>query len=239
MVDRRTCIAPHLTRLSAYRKAGCRCYDCGAFQSAYEQNRKAAVKAGTWQPFVDAAPVIAHLDALAAEGIGFQRIAAAAGLKVGLVTRYTNRFRPRPRRIRPAAAEALLAVTAFGAMSAGRLVPSVGSQRRAQALAAIGWPLAAQAARVGVARTEYRNAINRPRIHVRVARKIADLFEELSATPGPSLRSRRYAMQHGWPAPLAWDDDIDDPAASPVGHLSITRLVEAPAVNQRQKEKAA
>jgi len=151
---RRTCVKPAgLSPITGYRNYGCRCYDCSSAANRYDRDKAAAVKAGTWQPFIDSAPVIAHLEALREQGVGFERIAKAAGLQPGMVCKYTNQYQPRPKRIRPESAAALLAVTAHAAVSAGQLVPSVGTRRRAQALAAIGWSLTAQAEQVGAIRT--------------------------------------------------------------------------------------
>jgi hypothetical protein len=218
VTDRLTCVRPQGTSpLTGYRNYGCRCYTCSTACSDYERGKNAAIKAGQWRPFVDAAPVIEHLERLRAERIGYERIAKAAGLRPGLVIRYTNQYRARPKRIRPESAAAILAVTAFDALSAGRLVPAVGPRRRAEALAAIGWPLMRQADRLGYPRSQYRSTLNRPRVHVTFAQAVQALFDELSGTPGPSTAARRHALRMGWAPPLAWDDDIDLPGAVPHG----------------------
>jgi cobalamin biosynthesis protein CbiG len=49
-----------------------------------------------------------------------------------------------------------------------------------------------------------------------LAVRMAALYDELSATPGPSEVAARHARERGWAPPLAWDD-IDDPEDRPQG----------------------
>lgn len=111
-------------------------------------------------------------------------------------------------------------------MRAPRLVDGIGTRRRLQALAAIGWTYAEIAARIG----KNTPAVQRvaqgcdPRVRTVTAEAIRRVYEQLSMTPGPSTLVRGYATRHGWPPPLAWDDDlIDDPDATP--NLSSTEPV--------------
>lgn len=107
------------------------------------------------------------------------------------------------------------------ARAAGRpgLVPSVGTVRRLQGLARLGWPPAELAARLGSTTVEYVQQLrrtSRPTVERATHERIAALYDALAMTPGPSVRTRRYAERCGWAPPLAWDDDaIDDPAARP------------------------
>lgn len=98
-------------------------------------------------------------------------------------------------------------------------LPVAGTQRRLRALAAIGWPVKELAPMIGTSprQMDHYRCGRKPRIHREAAKQIADLYERLSATPGPSELSRTRAKAAGWAPPLAWDDDaIDDPAAQPV-----------------------
>lgn len=107
-----------------------------------------------------------------------------------------------------------------------RLVSSVGTRRRIQALAAIGWSHAEVARRLGnnptfLAATIRENA----RVHIKTVRAVSKVYDELSmrlpATDTPSQRmsverTRRLAQRKGWLPPLALDDDrIDDPDYNP------------------------
>lgn len=218
VVTARTCIAP-LTAgpLTGYRNYNCRCYNCAAANSGYEQRRRSAIQAGTWQPQVNAGPVIEHLRALRVAGVGSTKVAKAAGLPPHLVVRYvSDTSRPLPVKIRTDTAARLLKVTARDAMAASDRVPALGSRRRAHALAALGWSITEQAAQLGMPQSAYSSSINRAQVTSARAHQIADLYERLSGTLGPSDRARALAETHGWAPPLAWDDDdLDNPLARP------------------------
>lgn len=98
-----------------------------------------------------------------------------------------------------------------------RSLPAVGTVRRLQALAAVGWPAYELAARLGHTSGEsLLNITRRERVERRTAEKITALYDELSMLPGPSPTTRRRAAAKGWPPPLAWpDESIDNPAATP------------------------
>lgn len=98
-------------------------------------------------------------------------------------------------------------------------LPAAGTCRRLQALAALGWPSAAIAARLQVsdaaviARTTSSRTVDR-----RTAARVRRVYDELSMSVGPSSITRKRALAKGWVPPLAWDDDtIDDPAAEAQG----------------------
>lgn len=87
-----------------------------------------------------------------------------------------------------------------------RLVSSVGSARRLQALHAIGWPSAELCLRLGVARgVESAWTIGRREVmQRRVAERITALYLELHERPGPSLAAQTRAVNKGWLPPLRW-----------------------------------
>lgn len=99
-------------------------------------------------------------------------------------------------------------------------IDSTGTARRLQALVAIGYAqsylwdrITGDAKRQNMA---YVIRQQRPTVNAETARKVAELYDELSMTPGPSERARRKAAYYGWAPPLAWDeDDIDNPEAHP------------------------
>jgi transcriptional regulator with XRE-family HTH domain len=115
----------------------------------------------------------------------------------------------------------------------GRAVPkradAVGTMRRLQALAALGWTPEDLAEQLGMHPSYVKDLrINRRanRVNTSTVEKVTDLFERLSATPGPSVRTRQHAERQGWAPPLAWDDDaIDNPDAKPVtGEVPRSRI---------------
>jgi lambda repressor-like predicted transcriptional regulator len=114
-------------------------------------------------------------------------------------------------------------------------VPAVGTQRRLQALVALGWPMAQLAQRVGVEANSLRRLISaNPKVLAVTARTVAALYEEMwNARPAPVTRPQHVAVtktvnlaqRRGWAVPAMWDDDaIDDPAARPAApHARVSR----------------
>lgn len=101
-------------------------------------------------------------------------------------------------------------------------VPAVGTQRRLQALVAIGWSQSKLAAHIGTSQANIWNFLFRgaPTVrrdtHERVARLYAELWNTAPEHGGwRSLnaynRSRNYAAARGWLPPAAWDDIDTDP----------------------------
>jgi DNA-binding CsgD family transcriptional regulator len=86
-----------------------------------------------------------------------------------------------------------------------------------QALIAIGHTAIAIARELRVSREFVSNLLagRYPTIRRRYATAVAELYRQWSTIPGPSKRSRTTAAQRGFHGPLAWGDDIDDPAAVP------------------------
>ena len=97
---------------------------------------------------------------------------------------------------------------------------STGTIRRLRALLALGWRYSDIAAL-----TPYQMAFigavasgRRAMVNADTADLVRAVYDRLSGTPGPSGKTRAYARNRGWPAPLAWEDGaIDDPAAKPIG----------------------
>jgi len=103
-------------------------------------------------------------------------------------------------------------------------VDAIGTARRIRALQAIGWRLSDidQALGHGDGRPKggpnyAHNLTRQTTIHRDTALKVARVYDALSMTMGPSARTRALARKYGWPPPLCWDDDIDDPRARPKG----------------------
>lgn len=100
----------------------------------------------------------------------------------------------------------------------GRLVPSVGTTRRLQALHAVGWPAWDLAPRLGVVigvETSWARG-DRQITQRRVAERISAVYLELHERPGPSLAAQTRALNKGWVPPLRWvGKDMDDPLETP------------------------
>jgi hypothetical protein len=101
-----------------------------------------------------------------------------------------------------------------------RTVPSVGTARRLQALACIGYSRADVAGRLGVSVKRVEDLVGRkwPSVRRRTAMQVAGLYDQLVDTSGPSRIAASKAQAAGWAPPIAWDETtIDDPAAEPYG----------------------
>jgi hypothetical protein len=171
---------------------------------------------------VDVAPVRAHIHALLALGWSLRSIGDAARCSPSIVW---NVKENRQKRIRKHLAEQLLAVTDAAILARGNdagFVRNFGARRRIAALLAIGWrhedithAMHASDASLGTT-----SALALHQKGNWIARSTHDAvcaaFERLSATPGPSGKTRRLAAKYGYAPPLAWDDGaLDNPDARP------------------------
>jgi transcriptional regulator with XRE-family HTH domain len=248
--ERRDCTHPEAGHqhgtYAAYVLDLCRCYGCKVANRTYEQQRARDKAYGRPPRLVSAAHARAHIFDLMRQGMGLKTIAAAAGLhnsRLSMIVYGANsddpaKRRPPRRRIDRGAAEQILAVQLE--LAAGARIPSVGTTRRIHALVAVGWSLSKIAAAVGALPANFTAvAHGRRDVTVRTAQAIADLYDAWWDTKPPTdtkadliayRRSLNYAAEHGWPPPLAWDDDeIDDPAATPaVDELTRRRSVVVP-----------
>jgi transcriptional regulator with XRE-family HTH domain len=177
------------------------------------KRRRIAIQQGTWRPWADREQVLAHLQRLLDAGMTKELIAQAAGLPRG-----TIRMLPERARIETATAHAVLAVQPGAtARDAVTRVPALGTIRRIHALSRIGWPQNLIAQRAGVAYVTVTQIAGgkHNRVAASTAEKIRRAYDELSGTPGPDKHVMSKAIRKNWAPPAAWDDNIDDPAATP------------------------
>lgn len=187
---------------NAYVLDRCRCTPCRHAHRDYERMRHRRKGYGTWQPFVDADPVRQHVAQLRAAGLGWKRIADAAGVSHGGMTKllYGLEGRPPSQRVRHETAARLLAVTTDTVEHApGAIVDAAATWRRIEGLVALGYPLAWIARQIGQQRALQ---IRSDQVLARTARAIAQLAEQIGDRPGPSNRARRYAADRGWLTPI-------------------------------------
>lgn len=163
---------------------------------------------------VDATQVRAHLHALRARGWSWSAIADAGRTSTRLAIRVADGdMATVPRRT----AATILAVPITWRPS--RLpVPVEGTRRRLQALAWMGWPVRTVSGRIGRGSRVLTLTMSQPRIAAALAAAVAEVYEQLADTTGPSEHTRRRAHRLGFAPPAAWDDlDIDDPATDAHG----------------------
>lgn len=212
-----------------YRLDGCRCYTCGYARSQYDENRAKAITAGTWQPYVDAAPVRDHIRTLQDCGMGLRTIAAVAGVDrkrlIAILAGRSERGTGPQQKVRPELSAAVLAVEpTLENLAPNTLINPTGTRRRVQALGSSGWPQARLAGRLGMTPGNFSTMLQREHVLVRRALAVRALYDDLwNADPrdhGVDTQAYSRALNHakanGWAPVGAWDDDtIDDPAATP------------------------
>ncbi|GAA0704592.1 hypothetical protein GCM10010193_69480 [Kitasatospora atroaurantiaca] len=217
-------------RLSTYTVRRCRCRECTTAAARWKANKRRQVAYGRWQPLVDAQPVREHLRQLLASGLTrawISRQSAVPGQVVRNLTVGNGRGAP-TRRVRPATAEALLAVRlpAAGPPASRKSVPATASRRKVQALASLGFPISVIAHAAGLSVSGLYLLLRNPerQVAASTAERIAEAYDRLwDARPADlavravdSRRIQRIARANRWAPPLAWDEDrIGDPEALP------------------------
>jgi hypothetical protein len=174
---------------------------------------------------VPAEPIKAHVLELQ-KSMSLCSIGKASGTSSAQLSRVLQGVHAR---MRTATAAAIMAVRPDNPVG-GHYISAIGSRRRLQALAAIGYSFERLAPRLGGYGTTNMRILayqERPWITSDVAIRIKTAYDELSmqlpAAPdrfhqASITKARNRAKAQGWVPPLAWDDEtIDDPNAHPVG----------------------
>lgn len=218
-------LPPHGS-LSRRKHYGCKCDPCREALRTYSNARYAAMTAGTWQPFVDAAPVRRHIFRLMAAGMSMHRIQVLSGLPNRTITGFIapttcpSNVRSRKRNTRSEVADRILSIPVEPMLA--HLVDATGTQRRIQALAAIGWPQRQLAGRIGLNHHNVCDLLKRKRVLRRTALAVTAAYTELECGTGErsgvsrtsANRARAQAAANRWPPPKYWakfPDAIDDP----------------------------
>lgn len=100
-------------------------------------------------------------------------------------------------------------------------VDATPTHRRLHALQALGWRYIDIDREMGhltsdPGSTRTHNYVHQSRIHLDNARLVAEVYDRLCMTLGPSARLRTLAIKKGWAPPLAWSDStLDDPRGFP------------------------
>lgn len=179
---------------------------CDPCRTAHREYHREYRRKNRIPRLVDATRTRDHLAALVAEGSTLTAISQRTGISHTTLKDITK---GRPV-IQAHTANLVLACR----VSYGERIPAAGTARRIRALNAIGWSNAHLGARLGVTRDRVAQYANAERVERPTAAKVARVYDELSMTPGPSVKARTWARKRGYMPPLAWDDEtIDDPAA--------------------------
>lgn len=222
---------------AAYTLDRCRCVPCAAACSEYNARLRRETAYGKAR-LVDADPVREHVRSLMAANMGLKTVAARSGVPHGALSKLIygtllpdGSRRSPSARIRTESAGALLAVRpAVSVLADGAVVDATGPRRRLQALAVVGWSVQQVSQRSGIDRQALDKIMRGAATSARTARGVTDVYDELWDKEPPHgewhekaayARTVNRARTAGWAPPMAWDDNIDDPAAVPdVGQRS-------------------
>lgn len=214
---------PHHNTLTCYTRYGCRLPECVERKNAWARSRDKAIREGTWQPRIDAAPVREHIRHLVAEGVTLDAIAASVGAERDTIVDFTPKRRP-GRGLRhttnPNFAAKILALTPES-ITSGR-VDATGTHRRIQALVASGWPLIHIGRQMGMHEQRPEQILRCARVYAATRKQIAEGYEHVArlrpercGVPRHKARqSRERAAANRWPTVAYWAermDVIDDP----------------------------
>lgn len=213
----------------------CRCRPCRDAASEYQRDLTRRHLYGK-TIYVPADTARAHVRELQAQGMGWKRVARAAGLSASIVWKLLygdpSRNQAPSKRIRPATEANLLAVTLD--LAPGQKVDPTGTGRRLQALVALGWSVGQISAHTGLERQCLDAAIHGQGIVAATREAVREAYDRLWDQAPPesnqreriaASRARKRAAANGWVPPLAWDDEsIDNPDAEPdLGESPIRR----------------
>lgn len=193
-----------------------------AKHAAWMRRRRRLIAYGRYEPelLVDPDAARAHIQSLRDFGISVRALGNMLGRDGAILAPivYPNHARYSAQITAKMEASILALRFDLDAIRDGALVLNVGTARRIEALACMGWSANLLAKRLGVGPGAVRSYRSTARSFVRVetARAIRDLYDELSMQQGPARKAADWARARGWLPPLVWDDDsIDDPDAEP------------------------
>lgn len=205
---------------------GCGCYRCRGAENRYNKHRRYLNATG--RPVrVPAGPAAEHLRALFDAGMTWPAICEASGCSAGTVSSLLHGQAVMRRSV-------ALRILAVRATPQGHVpVDATGTVRRVRALYAAGWMQRAIADAAGVDRSTVSDLLagRLSQVRVATARAVATAFAALEMRRAPdglgAVRARNRGVREGWAVPLAWGEDIDDPAAKPRGVAPVVPRIEA------------
>lgn len=202
---------------TSYTTHGCRCEPCTTAQTRYTKAWRYHQSQGRAPLMLDSQPVRDHVQALRDAGMAFSAITAAAGYasRNSLISALSRD------KVQRVTYRRIMAVTLDSDPRGTRYVPLLGSQRRLQALMAIGHTSRSLSAHLGLRDHSTVLDITAGKlgsVRASTADSIRAMFDALWDKPGGSYRTAAIARRKGWAPPLAWEDDaIDNPDAVPDG----------------------
>lgn len=201
---------------------GCPCASCEAARAFNRRNYKLA-QMGRGRTIPNG-KVVAHIDALIAAGWTQSQIAKASGVSDATVSEARN---GKAQRITARHAVAILALHHEDAPRHPS-TSSVGTMRRIQALARLGYTVREVCRAAGLSERYMAELIDKDRrtCSTAAAQSVEDVYRRFCMVP-PIMtphrkRSKSIATRQGWPPPLAWIN-IDDPNEKPQGAYHTAR----------------
>lgn len=190
----------------------CRCAPCKAAHNRAGQLRALAHLSGQ-PPLYPAGPLVQHIAQLQASGMSISLIARRANVSaatISYVVRGLTKNCQRDKALR------ILAVRPRDFDAAAER-PIIGSQRRVRALYAIGHNPRTIGQAAGLCEATISHLANGryQQIDGPSAEGIRAAYRRLAWVSGSSRKAKSRARQMGWPGPLAWDGDMDDPTVQP------------------------
>lgn len=219
-----------------YRTCRCRKQECrDANAAAVRDLRRKKYYGTSTNHQVDATPVREHLEKLMGMGWGTRAITRETGISATVISSIIyGKKGIKSKNVREVTAATLLAFNPpftreprQGTSTAQ--VDATGSQRRLQALVALGFSLNWLAEYAGYGRSYFKQVLLQDKIGMDRARAVTEVYERLwNKKPLPETpeqkssvtKAKAHARKNGWPPPMAWDDDkIDDPKHRPAPAL--------------------
>lgn len=174
---------------------------------------------------VDAEPVRSHIRMLMDAGMSMKDIAVLSGVSRSILGRVLygtpSKDIPPQKNISESSYLKILCVTTDMISDEMQMMDAVGTIRRMQALATLGYATKVVAQEAGVGYFTLVEINKRKRVRVGVAHAVAEAYDRLSIMEPPALtqaeksaisKTKTSASKNKWLSPLAWrDSDIDDP----------------------------
>jgi hypothetical protein len=175
-------------------------------------NRRALAARAGLPAYVDAAPIRKHIARLAKIGITPTMIARQVGIADATVCHIRDGAYPS---VQQRVASAILSADHHPTESMATVL-ACGASRRLHALGAAGWPLSAVSLEIGMMPAQMSYVHRRQYITWETWRRIRDVYDRLSPTPGPSSLTFKRSADRGLLLPMEWEGyDIDDPRVTP------------------------
>jgi hypothetical protein len=204
---------------TAYVVDKCRCTPCTEANTAREQARQAAKKAGTYDAGrTDAEPVRTHIEQLRARGYGLKQIAKLARVSQSTLGKIIygdpSRNMPPRARVEKHVADRVLAIRpSLSTVGETIHVKAGPTQDRVRSLVCIGYSIGWQAKRLGKMHGNFARVLDHEQVNAKTARDVRDLYLLLWDKPRQATnrheaaaitRAKKYAAERGWtelPAP--------------------------------------